>query len=46
MRPRLDSSATLERKHEHDPEEAGPGSKVQRLSRILPVAAVTGIDFP
>ena len=45
-RPRLDPAATLERKHEHEPEEAGPGSKIQRLSCVLPVAAVTGIDFP
>ena len=45
-RPRLDPAAALERKHEHEPEEAGPGSKIQRLSCVLPVAAVTGIDFP
>ena len=44
---RLGPSATLERKpKKNEPEEAGPGSKIQRLSCVLPVAAVTGIDFP
>ena len=45
-RPRLEPSVTLERKRENEPEEAGPGSKVQRLSCIPPVAAATGLDFP
>jgi hypothetical protein len=44
--PRLEPSVTLERKRENEPEEAGPGSKVHRLSCILPFAAVTGHDFP
>ena len=41
-RPRLvtcDPSVTLDRKHEHEAEEAGPGSKVQRLSGVLQRAA-------
>ena len=38
-RPRLDPSVTLDRKHEHESEEAGPGSKVQRLSGVLQHAA-------
>ena len=28
FRPRVDPAATLERRHEHEPEEAGPGSKM------------------
>ena len=38
-RPRLDPSVSLDRKHEHEAEEAGPGSKVQRLSGVLQHAA-------
>ena len=38
-RPSLDPSVTLDRKHEHESEEAGPGSKVQRLSGVLQHAA-------
>ena len=32
-RPRLDPSVTLDRKHEHESEEAGPGSKVSATFR-------------
>ena len=38
-RPRLDPSVTLDRTHEHEAEEAGPGSKVQRFSGVLQHAA-------
>ena len=44
-RPRLDPSVTLDRKHEHESEEAGPGSKVQRLDFPVYISMLRSFAF-